>query len=44
MEEILYYESGEALEQDAQGSCGCRIPGSVQGQPGWGFDPLSMIL
>lgn len=27
-------EGGEALEQFAQGSCGCPAPGSVQGQAG----------
>jgi len=27
--EILYYESGEALEQTAQRSCGCPLPRSV---------------
>jgi len=32
MVEILYYEGGEALEQLAQRSCGCPIPGSVNGQ------------
>ena len=26
------------LEQVAQSSCGCPIPGSVQGQAGWGFE------
>ncbi|NXH63816.1 UBP25 hydrolase, partial [Rhabdornis inornatus] len=36
-EEILYSQSGEALAQVAQRSCGCPIPGSVQGQVGWGF-------
>ncbi len=29
-------EGGEALEQVTQGSCGCPIPGDVQGQAGWG--------
>ncbi|KAK4819096.1 LOW QUALITY PROTEIN: hypothetical protein QYF61_025355 [Mycteria americana] len=33
-EEILHYEGGETLEQVAQRSCGCPIPGSVQGQVG----------
>jgi len=33
---VLYYESGEVLEQAAQRGCGCPIPGSVQGQFGWG--------
>jgi len=41
--EILYYESCEALEQVAQGSCGCPLPGSVQGQVGWGFEQLGLV-
>ncbi|KAK4824583.1 hypothetical protein QYF61_016828 [Mycteria americana] len=36
-EEIFHYEGGEALEQVAQRSCACPIPGSVQGQAGWGW-------
>lgn len=35
-EEVLYYEGGEAPEHVAQSSCGCLIPGNVQGQVGWG--------
>jgi len=27
----------ETLAQVAQRSCGCPLPGSVQGQVGWGF-------
>ena len=34
MEEILYLEDAEALEQITQRSCGCPIPGNVQGQVG----------
>jgi len=34
-EEILHHEDGETLEQVAQSSCGCPLPGSVQGQIGW---------
>lgn len=30
--EILHYVGDEALEQVAWGSCGCRVPGGVQGQ------------
>ena len=33
-EEVLPCEGGEALAQVAQRSCGCPIPGSVQGQVG----------
>ena len=42
-EEIIYYESGEALEQVSQRSCGCPIPGSVQGQAGWGFEQPGLV-
>ena len=42
-EEILYSESGEALEQVAQRSCGCPIPGSVQEQVGWGFEQPGLL-
>ncbi|KAK4827697.1 hypothetical protein QYF61_020975, partial [Mycteria americana] len=41
-EEILYDEGGETLEQVAQGSCGCLILGSVQGQVGWGLEQLDL--
>jgi len=37
MEEILYNEGGETLEQVAQRSYGCPIIASVQGQVGQGF-------
>ena len=33
-EEILPHEGGEALAQAAQRSCGCPLPGRVQGQVG----------
>lgn len=29
MEKIIAYESSEALEQVAQRSCGCSIPGNI---------------
>jgi len=32
---FLHHEVGEAQEQVAQRSCGCPLPGSVQGQVGW---------
>jgi len=36
---VLYCKGGEeALAQVAQRSCRCRIPGSVQGLVGWGFE------
>jgi len=31
------------VEQVAQRSCGCLIPGSVQGQVGWGFDQPGLV-
>ena len=42
-EEILCYESGEALEQVARRSCGCPIIGSFQGQVGWGFEQPGLV-
>jgi len=42
-EEILYSEGGEAVEQVAQRSCGCPLPGSVQGQAGWGFEQPGLV-
>jgi len=42
-EEILYYEGGEALEQVAQRSCVCPLPGSVQGQAGCGFEQPGLV-
>ena len=42
-EEVLHCEGGEALEQVAQRSCGCPLPGSVQGQVGWGFEQPDLV-
>ena len=42
-EEVLHCEGGEALEQVAQRSCGGLIPGSVQGQVGWGFEQRGLV-
>jgi len=36
--EILYCEGRKTLEQAAQWGCGCPLPGSIQGQAGWGFE------
>jgi len=41
--EILWYEGGEALAQVAQRSYGCPLPGSVQGQVGWGFEQPELV-
>ena len=32
--EVFHTEGGDALEQVAQGGCGCPIPGGIQGQAG----------
>jgi len=34
---------GEALEQVCQRSCGGLLPGSVQGQAGWGFELPGLV-
>jgi len=34
---VITYKSCEALEQVTQRSCGWPLPGSVQGQTGWGL-------
>ena len=31
---FFHTEGGDALEQVAQGGCGCPTPGSIQGQAG----------
>jgi len=31
---VFHTEGGDALEQVAQGGCGCPIPGSIQDQAG----------
>jgi len=36
-------KSGEALAQVAQRGCGCPLPGSVQGQAGWGFGQPALV-
>jgi len=41
--EILHHEGGEALAQAAQRSCGCPVPGSVQGQVGWGCEQPGLV-
>ena len=42
-EEILPHEGGEALAQVAQRSCGCPLPGSVQGQSGWSSEQPGLV-
>jgi len=41
--EILYYEVGEALAQVALRSCGCPLPGRVQGQAGWSSEQPGVV-
>jgi len=31
------------LEHVAQRSCGCPLPGNVQGQVGWGFEKPGLV-
>jgi len=38
-----FFEGGEALAQVAQRSCGCPLPGNVQGQVGWGFEQPGLV-
>jgi len=35
---------GDALEQVAQGGCGCPIPGSIQGQAGCGSGQPGLLV
>ena len=43
-EEILHTEGGDALEQVAQGGCGCPIPGGIQGQAGCGSGQPGLVV
>ncbi|RMC16308.1 hypothetical protein DUI87_08524 [Hirundo rustica rustica] len=40
---VIYCEGGETLEQVAQRNCGFPIPGSAQGQVGWGFEQPGLV-
>ena len=40
---MFYDEGGKTLEQVSQRNCGCSIPGSVQGQVGWGFEQPGIV-
>jgi len=42
-EEILLSEGCEALAWVVQRSCGCPLPGSVQGQVGWAFEHPGLV-
>jgi len=37
-------EGGDALEQVAQGGCGCPIPGGIQGQAGCGSGQPGLVV
>ena len=43
MEEIVYAEGGETLEQVAQRGGRCAIPGNIQGQAGRGFEQPDLV-
>jgi len=40
---MFYHEGGETLAQVAQRGSGGPIPGSVQGQAGWGFEQPDLV-
>ena len=40
---MLSCEGGEALAQVSQSSCGCPLPGSVQGQVGRDFEQPGLV-
>ena len=39
----FFTEGGDALEQVAQGGCGCPIPGGIQGQAGCGSGQPGLV-
>ena len=43
-EGIIHSEGGEALEQVAQGGCGCPIPGGIQDQAGCGSEQPILVV
>lgn len=42
-EKILHCKGGETLGKAAWRSCGCPIPGAVQGLAGWGFEVPALV-
>ena len=40
----FHSEGGDALEQVAQGGCGCPIPGGIQGQAGCGSGQPGLVV
>ena len=41
---FFHTESGDTLEQVAQGGCGCPIPGGIQGQAGCGSGQPGLVV
>ena len=41
---FFHTEGGDALEQVAQGGCGCPIPGGIRGQAGCGSGQPSLVV
>ena len=41
---FLHTEGGDAMEQVAQGGCGCPIPGGIQGQAGCGSGHPGLLV
>jgi len=44
LQSIFHSEGGDALEQVAQGGCGCPIPGGIQGQAGCGSGQPGLMV
>ena len=42
--EVFHTEDGDALEQVAEGGCGCPIPGGIQGQAGCGSGQPGQVV
>ena len=40
----FFTQGGDALEQVAQGGCGCPIPGGIQGQAGCGSGQPGLVV
>lgn len=40
----FFTRGGDALEQVAQGGCGCPIPGGIQGQAGCGSGQPGLVV
>jgi len=40
----FFTQGGDALEQVAQGGCGCPIPGGIQGQAGCGSGQPDLVV